>query len=126
MLIRSCFINCIYHSDATAITVDSNIFGSGTGPIFLDDVSCKGNETRLDDCPHDDGGSKHNCYHLQDAGVVCPQGVVCCVMCACFCGFNPAYGIYDSHIWIPRLYVPQIMYFMVTLLCGCNRPKCAW
>ena len=66
----------MYHSDATAITVDSNIFGPGTGPIFVDDVSCEGNETKLDDCPHDDGGSKRNCYHLQDAGVVCPEGVV--------------------------------------------------
>ena len=39
------------HSDAIAIHVDSNIFVHGVGPIFLDDVGCRGNETNLDDCP---------------------------------------------------------------------------
>ena len=59
-------------ADAVAINVDSKIFGAGIGPIFLDNVSCRGNETNLDDCPHN-GVGEHNCRHREDAGVICSQ-----------------------------------------------------
>ena len=56
------------------VTVRTNIFGRGTGPIFLDDVGCRGDETNLNDCPHR-GVSVHNCDHDEDVGVICsPQG----------------------------------------------------
>ena len=45
-------------------------FGQGIGPIFLDDVRCSGNESRLLDCPHR-GVEVTNCGHHQDAGVEC-------------------------------------------------------
>ena len=45
-------------------------FGRGTGPIFLDDLSCSGHEASLFDCPHRGIGS-HNCVHDEDAGAVC-------------------------------------------------------
>jgi len=48
-------------------------FSPGNGPIFLDDVACRGNETNLADCPHG-GVGIHNCDHSEDAGVICPQG----------------------------------------------------
>ena len=62
-------------ADAVAINVDSRIFGPGVGPIYLDDVNCRGNETNLIDCPHN-GVGEHDCDHDEDAGVMCPQGVV--------------------------------------------------
>jgi len=47
-------------------------FGQGTGSIWLDDVQCTGNETRLIACPHNTIGI-HNCVHSEDASVRCQR-----------------------------------------------------
>lgn len=50
-------------------------FGEGSGPIFIDDAQCLGNETRLIDCTANMGFS--DCTHSEDAGVVCQGTSVC-------------------------------------------------
>ncbi|XP_075345958.1 scavenger receptor cysteine-rich type 1 protein M130-like [Mycteria americana] len=45
-------------------------FGPGSGPIWMDNVSCNGTESALSDCPHRAWG-EHSCSHARDAGVMC-------------------------------------------------------
>uniref|UniRef100_U3K326 Soluble scavenger receptor cysteine-rich domain-containing protein SSC5D n=1 Tax=Ficedula albicollis TaxID=59894 RepID=U3K326_FICAL len=45
-------------------------YGRGSGPIWLDDVTCRGDEPDLFRCDHRTWGD-HNCHHGEDAGVVC-------------------------------------------------------
>ena len=55
-----------------AVALSFAHFGSGTGPIILDDVECVGLELYLTDCPNS-GYFQHNCGHAEDAGVQCPS-----------------------------------------------------
>ncbi|XP_067396954.1 deleted in malignant brain tumors 1 protein-like, partial [Emydura macquarii macquarii] len=50
-------------------------FGRGSELIWLDDVHCTGTEASLTECRAKAWGV-HNCYHGQDAGVVCSDSSV--------------------------------------------------
>ena len=57
-----------FPTGATAFSLA--FFGQGTGAIWLDNVECTGNETRLYDCQNT-GIGVHNCSHIEDGGVRC-------------------------------------------------------
>ena len=44
--------------------------GRGTGPIWLDEVWCNGNEKSINNCPNTVWGL-HDCDHSEDASVTC-------------------------------------------------------
>lgn len=62
----------IHYTGLTSLTAASATsyahFGEGTGPIVMDEVRCTGNESFLINCTHD---TDHDCYHGEDAGVIC-------------------------------------------------------
>ena len=64
-----------FGSSGTAI--GSAGFGQGSGPIFLDSVSCNGSESTLARCGHLGIYVIRSCSHAEDTGVICTgmQGI---------------------------------------------------
>ena len=46
-------------------------FRSSSGPVWLSQVACLGNESKLSHCMHRGAGNIGNCSHSQDVGVQC-------------------------------------------------------
>ena len=64
------FIKALFISfDLDAIAFSNAFFGEGSGPIWLDEVSCFGTESSLFSCYHYQ--LVHDCLHFEDAGVRC-------------------------------------------------------
>ena len=58
-----------FGSSGTAI--GSAGFGQGSGSIWLDSVTCTGNESTLASCGHLGVGVTRSCSHFKDASVMC-------------------------------------------------------
>lgn len=57
-----------FRNGGTAVT--DGRFGRGTGPIWLDDVECQGNELHIEQCISRPW-NESNCDHSEDVGVIC-------------------------------------------------------
>ena len=61
---------------SSGAAIGSAGFGQGSGSIWLDSVTCTGNEQALMSCGHLGVGIIIKCYHSKDAGVICGKGHV--------------------------------------------------
>ncbi|XP_030841004.1 deleted in malignant brain tumors 1 protein-like [Strongylocentrotus purpuratus] len=63
-----------YSGDVGVAWRDAPTYGQGFGSMYLSNVDCSGNETRLTDCSNG-GWGNHDCSHTKDAGVYCGDEV---------------------------------------------------
>ena len=73
---------------SSGTSYSSAYFGQGSGPTWLDNIHCTGNESTLASCGHLGLNISTNCSHTEDAGVRCYDGIqgknVCNLpICAC-------------------------------------------
>ena len=68
------FILFIHHKGVQLPIPCCDIFGEGSGPVHLHDVSCTGSETNLTECEHLNSTVIMSNDHQQDVGVKCQQG----------------------------------------------------
>ena len=68
------FLWLYYIVPADVIGFQNAVFGAGVGPIYINNVDCRGDEDNLSECSH---SSALSCYrgHSEDAGVRC-QGIL--------------------------------------------------
>ena len=59
---------CVYRRSGLYI---GQHYGSGSGPVWLDNVHCTGNEKSLEECAHSDWG-EHSCDgRRRDVSIIC-------------------------------------------------------
>ena len=63
----------------SGIAKSYNFFGSGRGPILLENVQCSGLESSVLDC-ESDGLGITSCSHFEDAGVICEGWQLFCLI----------------------------------------------
>ena len=66
---------CVCRFSAEAVMQRGGTYGPGSGPIWLEDVRCSGNETSFLNCRHKPFGTG-NCEHFEDVGVICTSGTL--------------------------------------------------
>lgn len=55
--------------------VIGNLFGAGTGQIWLDNVNCSGTETGVELCAHNAWGM-NDCTHSEDVSISCGESML--------------------------------------------------
>ena len=67
-----------YHHALTDLVVPrrGSYFGASSGPIFLDQLHCSGDESSLLECDRFAVLGLHTCDQTQEAGVMCTGGLI--------------------------------------------------
>ena len=73
---KSQFVKVLFFfcSSAAQTEPSSSQYGTGEGPILLDDIKCSGDEASLLQCNKSPLAAGTNCDHSEDVAITC-QGV---------------------------------------------------
>ena len=75
VIIKCIFSNLIQQISSIfqGIPTNSSWFGSGEGPVLLNNVACNASYTHLLECTHPMSIGMHECTRDSIAGVICPK-----------------------------------------------------
>ena len=65
-------------SDGVEVVEGSQFGGESSGPIFLDQLHCTGDEESLSECDMFTQPGMHMCGHQHDVGVICQRKIMFC------------------------------------------------
>ena len=88
----------IIMSDGVEVVEGSQFGGESSGPIFLDQLHCTGDEESLSECDMYTEPGMHMCGHQHDVGVICQRKIV-------FCSLRVQKLVYTTFVafgfWVP-------------------------
>lgn len=61
-----------------------DISDAQSGPIWIDDLTCNGDERTIEDCSFP-GWGINDCSHYEDVSLICASACVCKHVCMCVC-----------------------------------------
>ena len=73
------FVLSCFPCGTDGVSYHGAFFGAGTGPIYLDDVTCTPSASQLLECSSRPLAA-HNCDHSDDAGVGCEGKFLVCFL----------------------------------------------
>ena len=76
----------LFYFEGSPIRGVDSVYGSGSGPITLDNVECTGGESNLLSCQHNPV-FHHNCQHNEDVAVICNGEFIVCLL------------LYDTYVY---------------------------
>ena len=73
------FVSLCYYDyvDGVEVAEGSMFGGKSSGPIFLDEFHCTGDEESLSECDMYTEPGMHMCGHQHDVGIICQRKTIC-------------------------------------------------
>lgn len=99
-------------TDGVEVREASQFGGQASGPIFLDQLMCSGEEESLMDCRMYEEPGVHMCSHQHDVGVICQRKALQCMCRSTIC-------LYTCRTFYTCVVHVHVMYNLFTYIYVC-------